>query len=148
MTWMPRATDTWTTREVPVLVAIAEALEAREPGERLPAADIQVDGLTGEDVRRSLLLLQEGEFVKLDERRGLVISVEKITPAGRRAASQWPSADDLLPRLVEALAHVADQTTDPEQQSRLRQVAATLGGLARSIAGEVGARMVEHQLGL
>jgi hypothetical protein len=127
------------------LVVIAENLE---PGKRLLLHEIQLPGLTEEEVRLSLLMLEDGGFVTLDNRRGLVKSVEKITPAGRRAAGQWPSPDDLVPRLIQALEQVADKTTDPDQQGKLRQAAAAVGSIGAKLVGEVGARMIEHQMGL
>jgi hypothetical protein len=140
-----RATDTWTTREVPILVAISETLD---PGERLPVGEIQIPGLAPDDITRSLLSLDDGGYVELDNRRGLVDAVTKLTPAGRRAAGQWPSAEDLVPRLVEALTQVADTTDDLAQKGRLRQAAATLGGVGRQIAVEISTKMLEHQMGL
>lgn len=141
----PRAADRWTTREAPVLVKVAEELDRAD---RLSVSDIHIGGLGTDDVQRSLRALEDGGYIRVDWRATWIAAVTGITPAGRRAAGQWPSQDDLVPRLAEVLAQVAETTEDPTTKGRLQRAAEAVAALTGKVVVEVGARMVEHQIGL
>jgi hypothetical protein len=113
---------------------------------------IETTNLLARDVGTSLLAL-DGDYLHL-KRTGLDLTnmnewcVDQITTAARRAVGQWPSAEDLVGRLVAALGEVAEQTTDQQAKSRLRQGAEALGGLTKSVVAEVAAKVLEHRMGL
>ena len=68
--------------------------------------------------------------------------VERIHERTRHELGSWPAAVDVVDRLVEALERAADEATAPEETSRLRALAETLGGVARDLAVSVVAARI------
>jgi predicted ArsR family transcriptional regulator len=60
--------------------------------------------------------------------------VLKVTPEGRRAVGQWPTAEGFVDRLVEAFREAAASEADSERQYQLSQVAGLLSGSVRDVA--------------
>jgi len=53
----------------------------------------------------------------------------------------------LTERLIGALSEAADQTEDPEEKGRLRQIVGWLGGGAKDVLTGAVAAVISHQLG-
>ncbi|MGB9047094.1 MAG: hypothetical protein WCC47_06810 [Pseudonocardiaceae bacterium] len=144
--------ETWYQRDLPVLTAVVEVFET-EGADALPhvAQLAEATGLRTEEVARALDAL-DGEYLSFCKTMSggdpTPWFVERIFSSARRAVGQWPSPDTLPVRLATALEQVAEHTSDPETKSRLRRGAEAIGGLARDVVAEVGAKMLEHQIGL
>ncbi|MFE3177849.1 hypothetical protein ACFXPA_25835 [Amycolatopsis sp. NPDC059090] len=142
--------DTWDTRDLPVLTAAVDEFDRMDDDEILVGADIaEATGLSVQDVGRSLKAL-DGEYLVLckEDVDPSAWEIERVTGNARRAVGQWPPPDNLISRLAEVLEQVAAETDEPEAKGRLRQAAAGLGGLTRSVVSEVLAKVVERQIGL
>jgi hypothetical protein len=65
--------------------------------------------------------------------------VNKVTPEARQAVGQWPTAEVLVDRLVQAFSAAADREQDAERHYQLRQAAGLLGETIRDVAIQVAA---------
>jgi hypothetical protein len=74
--------------------------------------------------------------------------IEGVTPAARRIAGQWPSADALVDRLISSLNEAAERESDPVRESRIRQTAGLIGGTVRDIFVEVAAAAITRGTGI
>jgi hypothetical protein len=61
-----------------------------------------------------------------------VFLIHQVTDQGRRAVLQWPEV--AVDRVVQALRDAADQQQNPNDGSKLRSAADTIGGSAREVA--------------
>jgi hypothetical protein len=68
--------------------------------------------------------------------------VNKVTPEARQAVGQWPTAEGLVDRLVQAFSDAADHEEDAERHYQLRQAAGLLGETLRDIAVRVAATII------
>jgi hypothetical protein len=137
--------DTWANRDLPVLDATVRLLETSY---FLRVSDIAAAaGMDIETTARALEAL-DGTYVDLSISMGGPESgnVRAVRAEARRAVGQWPTAESLITRLVEAFSAAAEQEPDPEKKSRLRSIAGMLGGAGYQIAVDVAARVVEHQI--
>jgi hypothetical protein len=135
-------TPTWAHRELPILAA---ALRRLDNGETFPSLEVirAEVGLEAIQMRAGLSALETAQPPYIAVRYtmagpehvgGFVTSVSERT---RRLLGSWPSAEDLMERLVAALQEEATTETQPERRSRLREAAEVLGGMAREIAVQV-----------
>lgn len=135
-------TPTWAYRELPILAA---ALRRLDSGETFPSLEVirAEVGLEVIQMRAGLSALESAQppYVTVqytmagpEHVGGFVTSVSERT---RRLLGSWPSAEDLMERLVAALREEATTETQPERRSRLREAAEVLGGMAREIAVQV-----------
>jgi hypothetical protein len=136
--------ETWVSRDLPVLDAVVELLEDEDLVQ--PEAVAERTGLDLREVLRALHALDR-TYVRLhrDMSGGFV---DSVTPEARRAVGQWPSGESLIRQIADGLAAAAEEETDPEQKSRLRQAAALLGGAVRDIAIGVAERYAERMAGM
>lgn len=65
--------------------------------------------------------------------------VNRVTPEARQAIGQWPTAEELIDRLVKAFSDAADHEQDAERHYQLRQAAGLLGETVRDVAVRVAA---------
>jgi hypothetical protein len=65
--------------------------------------------------------------------------VNRVTPEARQAVGQWPTAEGLIDRLVEAFSDAADHEQDAERHYQLRQAAGLLGETVHDVAVRVAA---------
>ena len=140
--------DTWASRDLPVLEAVASQVDGLfRTGGYPEARDIAAStGMEILDVVTALDAL-DGLYIKL--RKVLQPSmwhITGVTPAARRAVGQWPTGESLVGRLADGISHAAEQEKDPEQKRRLQSVARELGGAAKTIAINVATEMLEHRL--
>lgn len=142
--------DTWASRDLPVLEAVADRIDRLfRPGGGYPEA-WQIADSTGMEILDVVTALNalNGTYIKL---RTEVTTPSKwhitdVTPAARRAVGQWPTGASLVERLASGISQAAEQEQDPEQKRRLRSVARELGGAAKAIAINVASEMLEHRL--
>jgi predicted transcriptional regulator len=127
--------DTWRARDIPVLSA---AIELLERSYMVTVSDIaEQTGLEKAEVARSLDALHPAH---VDFRRTETGGdptfwyVLKVTPEGRRAVGQWPTAEGFVDHLVQAFRDAAASEQDSERQYQLSQVAALLSGSVRDVA--------------
>lgn len=140
--------DTWVARELPVLNA---AIALLDTSYLVTVSDIaERAGLEQAEVTRSLNALHPThvDFRKTetggDPRFWYVF---KVTPEGRRAAGQWPTAEALIDRLVMAFRDAASREQDPERQYQLSQVAGLLSETVRDVAVQAAAVVVGPSAG-
>ena len=142
------AEDRWAACDLPILEAIARLEEG--PDSHFGAHQLATEsGLDLESVKQSLRRL-EGEYVSFKAMPGdndplySVRNIRLLGP-GRRATRQWPSPENALASLVDAITEVADHEPDAEKQSKLRRAAVAVAGitgdLATNVAGAYLARI-------
>lgn len=72
--------------------------------------------------------------------------VLKVTPEGRRAVGQWPTAEGLVDQLVQAFREAAFRERDSVRQSQLIEVAGMLADPIRDVALQAAASVVGPSL--
>jgi predicted ArsR family transcriptional regulator len=68
--------------------------------------------------------------------------VLKVTPEGRRAVGQWPTAEGFVDQLVRAFRDAASREQDSERQYQLSQVAGLLADSVRDVALQAATAIV------
>lgn len=142
--------DTWHARDYPALVAIARKLETT-PG--LRARQIQVPaGLTQEQFLIACEALEEGGYIHgkpISRATSLRIDfvIGGLRERGRRAVGMWPN-DDPARALLDALKAASEQTSDPEERTRLRKALKIFGSVSESVLADVTAAMIRQLAGL
>ncbi|OLT41395.1 hypothetical protein BJF86_15715 [Serinicoccus sp. CNJ-927] len=126
---MTESRDTWTTRDYPVLVDLAEHLDASG----LPAQPhtLSVQGLDREQITRAFVALIGGNYIEgqhVTDYDGQTDAIASgLTEKGRRAAGLWPAeGTDHTLALVEALRAAAEQAETDDERSKLRKAADAL----------------------
>ena len=139
----------WTLLEPALDAAILFYEEAGAPEGGVPAAMIPLpEGVTPAvvaELTRAGLLIECAAGGDQVEGPGFIRpSVEAL-----RLRRGWPrdAADAAIERLVAFLLEQADATDDPEEQTRLRRVAAWLGRVGTDIVTGVGAGVATGQVG-
>ena len=132
--------DTWGVRDIPVLSAVVELLDHSY---MVTVSDVaERTGLDLAEVARSLDAM-DPTFVdfRKTETGGdpRFWYVNRVTPEARQAVGQWPTAEDLVDRLVKAFSAAADDEEDAERHYQLRQAAGLLGETVRDVAVRVAA---------
>lgn len=123
--------ETWTTRELPILRA---ALRRADAGEiPVDAEDLERElGLDGDQLFVAVTALEDAGYVELIH-PGFA-DIKYVRERARRELGSWPSADTMLERLVAVLEQAAADEPEPEKKTRLRAAADVLGGMARDVA--------------
>jgi len=140
-------TPTWSDRDLPILAAALRRLDAGETFP--PLEDIRAEvGLDVVQMRAGLSALETAQppYITLQYTMAGPANVggfvKGVSERARRQLGAWPSAEDLMERLVIALREEAEAETQPERKSRLRSAADVLGGMAREIAVQVLAAQI------
>jgi hypothetical protein len=140
--------STWLSRELPVLKAIVEAMEEHPDSEARLAELAQRSGLPLPDVDRAMKMLWvarpryfEGIAVEAET---IPVCVTSVTERALRETGQWPDPESLVRSLIEALNTAAEAEADPDQKSRIMQVAETLKGIALQVAIGWAAGAIPH----
>ena len=144
-------TETWSSRDLPVLRAIVDIYEAT--GSAMgPDAIESATGFEGGKEQAALRALdsEEPPFVTKLERvmTGDIIFVGAPTGHARRAIGAWPTPESIADRLVNALDEAAEREPDPERKGWLRKTAGYLGNAGRDLAVEIGATAINRQMGM
>jgi hypothetical protein len=141
--------ETWTSRELPILRV---ALRHYEAGERPVSLEVirAETGLTADQVTIGAEALASADPPYLEvvlgdravgsrETNGDVMRVLERT---RRDLGSWPTPENMLDGLIQALNSEADRASD-DQKGRLHAAAEALSGVAR----EISIRVISARIG-
>jgi len=142
--------ETWAKRDLPVLEDAVRFLDDCMGFEYPEATDI-ADRLNMDvdDVARAFNAL-DGEFMDVMKTLGSPGGwcVRSVTPAARRMVGQWPTAERVVDQLIGELERSAADEQDPSRKSKLHAAASTIRDLARDMAVDVVAKMINNSLGV
>lgn len=143
--------DRWASRDLPVLISVAKALDA-SPGRILQAeAIVDTTGLERDAVISALIALNNtyiiGEPMILMGRGVADFTTSALTERGLRAAGLWPDGET-VDALVDALRQAEEATDDPDEKTLIRRAAGAVGSISKSLMTDVLAAYVRQQTGL
>lgn len=149
-----RLPETWTTRELPILVAILRRLDAGAGIVELEdvRAELGMDGNAEVWPAIQALMHASPPFLDVDLSNGWRSdhaggTVLRVGERTRRELGTWPTPETLADRLVAALLAAADAEHDADEKSRLRALAEGLGGFGRDVLVQVTATAIGHAAG-
>ena len=121
-------TDTWTNRDLPVLHAIMNRVEAtnfQTVQATVIAQDTNFDAKTVNLALEALSRAQPGFFEKVTSAgvSGGVLMVSGPTERARIATGTWPSPKSISEDLIAALHKQAEQTPEGPKRKKLRSMA-------------------------
>ena len=132
--------ETWTSRELPILRV---ALRHYEAGERPVSLELirAETGLSADQVTIGAEALADADPPYLEVAfgarevgsRATNGDVTRVLERTRRDLGSWPTPENMLDGLIEALNSEADRASD-DQKTRLHAAADALSGVAREIA--------------
>ena len=112
--------DTWFTRDLPVLRAIARLVDAPEHGGSpyLLGAVVPASGLPKADVVVAAKALASAGYIEpLTNHAGDIVRITAISAEARRLAGLWPTPQGEWDRLLEQLAaRAANAPTEVERE--------------------------------
>ena len=118
--------DTWFTRDLPVLRAIARLVDAPEHGGSpyLLGAVVPASGLPKADVVVAAKALAAGGYIEpLTNHAGDIVRITAISAEARRLAGLWPTPQGEWDRLLEQLAARAERAPTEVERARWRAFA-------------------------
>ena len=118
--------DTWFTRDLPVLRAIARLVDAPEHGGSpyLLGAVVPASGLPKADVVVAAKALASGGYIEpLTNHAGDIVRITAISAEARRLAGLWPTPQGEWDRLLEQLAARAERAPTEVERARWRAFA-------------------------
>jgi DNA-binding MarR family transcriptional regulator len=125
--------DTWASRELPILRAALQQIEAGESFVKFGTLTEEL-GIDRGQLTIALRALDDAGYIEAYFSMGGAVAVKNVTERTRRELGAWPSANSLLEQLVAALTAAAEAEPEPEKKSKLRGAADVLAGMARDIA--------------
>lgn len=140
--------DYWYSRDLPVLREAAR--QAAASSERLNADVQRMAAAANTDpdgVEAALKWLEDGNYLATvrsptrADGQATVWGVE-ILERGRRTVGIWPSQQEPVDRLLEALRQAEEHTSDEEDRTALARAGRYLAALPRDIVAEVIASVV------
>lgn len=144
-----RLDETWNRRDLPVLVEVAQRLDAGEP--MIRAREI-AKAMTWE-IRDVIAAMRALCPAYIDGRpfntmQGVIdFGATGLTERGRRTVGLWPSTEG-VDALEELLKQAADATDDADEKTLLRRAAGAVSSVSRDIMVDVVAAVVARQSGL
>jgi hypothetical protein len=148
METLERLDDLWSTRDYPVLLAVARLLRDK-PRPLMSHELVEATGLGHHEVVGALTNLGHRHLDVRDassegERDSYVVG---IMPAGLEAVGQWPSPDAAADRLLAALNTMIDATADGSpKQSRLKAARDGLLAAGRDVIVDVAGAAITGRL--
>ncbi|MGW6910268.1 hypothetical protein [Streptomyces sp. NPDC054940] len=142
--------NTWADRDLPVLDAIVKYLDDAAGGSFPELSDIaELTDLDVIEVGKAALALESDGLVDLIKTGGGHGNwgVRGVSGQARRLVGQWPNAEQFVDMLAQRLDAAADEETDPEQRSRLRELASSATSAARDVFVDVTAAVISRQMG-
>ena len=138
--------DTWTARDLPVLRAVVETLEAGSGS--IPSADkiAAATGLTTEDVNRAARNLERAGLVELLGTWGGPSHFNNFHGRAPELVGMWPTPETALDRMIAALEAIAENTDDEDTRTRARKILDGLTGASKTIGLSVAAAAITGQL--
>ena len=132
-------TNTWASRDLPILAAALRRLDA---GEDADLEEIRQEvGLTPNQMYAGVQALEGAAppYIEVTLLMGWSDDrasghIDRVSERARRELGSWPSASSIVTELVAALSAAADSEPEPERKGRLKAAADLLGGMARDIA--------------
>jgi hypothetical protein len=118
--------DTWFTRDLPVLRAIARLVDEGEHGGSpyLLGAVVPASGLPKADVLRAARALAGAGYVEvLTNHAGDIVRCTGISPEARRLAGLWPTPQTEWDRLLEQVTVRAENAPTEVERQRWRALA-------------------------
>lgn len=142
------AAPSWDRLERPILEAVAELEDIRDPLGLEPVSE--QTGLPIEQVRvgvRRLLdtnLLTGREVATFDEYDAMGL---RLLPKGRQLVRQWPP-DETFESFYQLLAERIENEKDPETRSRLERFRDAAGGVGKDVLTATLTALVQRMAGL
>jgi hypothetical protein len=126
--------DVWTSRDYPVLLAIAAAVDLDE---WIGLHQIsERTGMAQDEVFRAIRSLEaNGYLVEVSYSSGPDAHVGNITTAAYRVTGLHPDPAEAVASLTHLLEQAAAWTTDPTEKSKLQRAAGAVGELVGTAAG-------------
>jgi hypothetical protein len=121
--------ETWTSRDLPVLRAIVDHYEETGESNIRPWDLQQRTGFDEETVQKALRTLNRQPYFEDAEEigGGDIWAVGPPTADALRVVGQWPSPETLLSRLIDELQRASmDDEIPPEERTKLARTAAFL----------------------
>lgn len=143
--------NTWADRDLPVLDAIVKYLDDVAGASFPELSDIaELTNLDVIEVGKAALALESDGLVELIKAGGGHGNwgVRLVSGQARRLVGQWPTAEQFVDEVAQRLQTAADEETDPERQSRLRELASSAGDVARNVFVEVTSAVISRQMGI
>jgi len=131
--------ETWTTRDLPLLVAIVAEFE-ENPSAVVMAQRLQTRlGMDPDEFTRAICALDRArppffDGVTTVDELPYPVAITSVSERALQAVGQWPTPQSLIDELIANLNRAADEEPDPETKSKLQQAAHILGGAALQIA--------------
>ena len=138
--------ETWFTRDLPVLRAIARLVDEGEHGGSpyLLGAVVPASGLPKADViAAAKALVSAGYADALTNHAGDIVRFTGISPEARRLAGLWPTPQGEWDRLLEQLAARSEQAPTEVERSRWRAMA----DAAQALGAHDGALLMSALIG-
>ena len=143
--------ETWETVELPILESTRQAEVDGE--DQFNNDDLATaTGFERPLIDRTLLALTEAfppyitGVSAASEELCYLLGI-RLLERGRRAVRQWPN-EDAAEQFLELVEKRANETEDPEERSRLRQLLSTAGSISRETLAEVIAAVVTNAAGI
>lgn len=141
---------TWDARELPILEAIAAALETGADPAR--AARDAVPSITDDQYMLTIESLHEAQYIEAHliptgQARLIAAIPVRLLPAGKRAVRQWPSGDP-GEALVSAVRRAMEAEPDADRKGRLRKVLDALLNAGQDIVTQVAVGAVKSSVGI
>jgi hypothetical protein len=126
--------DTWFTRDLPVLRAIARLVDEGDHGGSpyLLGAVVPASGLPKADVVQAAKALAGAGYVEvLTNHAGDIVRCTGISPEARRLAGLWPTPQGEWDRLLEQVTVRADNAPTEVERDRWRALAEAATAIGR-----------------
>jgi DNA-binding PadR family transcriptional regulator len=143
--------ETWTSRDLPVLVALAEYFEEEAaPGAGAYDVDLMhtVPDQGAGTMTRALIALDRGGYIdaRIDPQfdGARKVYVYGLTERGRRTAGLWPPDQD---ELVAALERAIEEEPDEEKRTTLRRFLDAARSGTRDVVVDVLAAVIARHAG-
>ena len=144
-----RLSDTWTHRDLPVLVAVAGLLE--ETGRIVRVAEVAKRSGLDNDAVISAMSALDGPYLvgkPMDTFGGRIDYLAKaITERGRRTVGLWPDDSETADALLSLLREAENSVDDPEEKNLIRRAGGALGSISKDVLADVLAAYVRSQVG-
>ena len=147
----PDMPDLWTTLDHPILMCTATLLEVENENSVDAWTIARTTEYSAEDARRSLLRLYHHGYVDGAFQGGLdgdSVIVHRLTERGLREAEIWPDTTKQGEAFIQALEKAANQESDPEKKSKLRQMARTARSVGEGVVGSLIAAVITKSGGV
>ncbi|MBT9273621.1 hypothetical protein KMZ32_05975 [Phycicoccus sp. MAQZ13P-2] len=143
---MTNENDRWTTRDRPVLMAVAMRLdEGKSISSETVAEELNI---SPSDAARAMIALLD-VYIQGSELRGLgpsTVIASGLTERGRRVAGLWPAGEG-VDALVNALRQAEEATDDPEEKGAIRRATGAVLGVGKDVMTDVVAAVIAKQMG-